>query len=338
MYAPNWLGDAVMALPAIGDLLATFGDDAVDVYAAPVPASLYRRVEPPFRLVELTGAGRLRRLGRAVPRLRRARYDLAVVFPPSFSSALLVWLGGVRARVGYRAECRSPLLSASPARPSRGAMHLSEEYRRLAQEAARAIGRSAARAEGVRRVRPATEDRTAARALVGGVPRPRIALAPGAAYGETKRWPAERFGALAARLAARGASIFVTGAGADRPAADAVVRSGAGRARNVTGDTDLGTAAALFAEMNLVVTNDSGAMHLAAAVGVPIVAIFGSTSPAWTAPLGDRTRIIARDEPCAPCFARTCGIGTVCLTRIEVDEVYRACDELLEEAEAHRRP
>jgi heptosyltransferase-2 len=187
-------------------------------------------------------------------------------------------------------------------------------------------------------VRPAAADRAAAQALVAGVSRPRIALAPGAAYGETKRWPAERFGALAARLAAaRGASIFVTGAAGDRSVADAVVRSGAGRARNVTGKTDLGTAAALFAEMDLVVTNDSGAMHLAAAVGAPIVAIFGSTSPAWTAPLGNRTRIIVRDEPCAPCFARTCGIGTVCLTRIEVDEVYRACDDLLGEAEARGR-
>jgi heptosyltransferase-2 len=98
---------------------------------------------------------------------------------------------------------------------------------------------------------------------------------------------------------------------------------------NLSGKTDLGTLAALFAEVDLVVSNDSGAMHLAAAVGSPVVAIFGSPSPGWTSPKGPRTRIVWRDEPCAPCYADNCDIGIVCLDRITPDEVLEACRSLL---------
>jgi heptosyltransferase-2 len=153
-------------------------------------------------------------------------------------------------------------------------------------------------------------------------------LGPGAIYGPAKRWDAARYAELARRLVARGCAVLVCGAPSEVETCEHIAR--AAGVRSVAGTTDLLTQAGLCARAAVVVCNDSGLAHLAAAVGAPTVALFGSTSSAWTAPLGPRVRIVQHAPVCSPCFQRTCRIGYPCLTAITVDEVERACQAMLE--------
>ncbi len=327
--APNWLGDAVMSLPAMADLAATFPEAEIDCFAAPLAAGIYSRFGPTGGVIPLP-SDRWALFARGVPRLRRQRHDLGLVLPPSFSSALLFYLGRIRERVGYGGEARAALLTRSMARPPRGSCHASEEYRRLVDLAAEQMGRRVTRVAATPTLMLSDGERERARGLMQHRPRPWVALAPGATYGETKRWPPQRFARLATRLAEdHAASVVLTGSRQDLAVCARVEAETEVQTLNVAGRTDLGTAAGLFAEMDLVVTNDSGAMHLAAVSGAAVVAIFGSTNPAWTSPIGSRVRIVTRSEPCAPCYEKRCEIGTVCLTRITVDEVHDACRALL---------
>ena len=328
---PNWLGDAVMALPALEDLVATFPDARIHVFATPPARGVLDHAELPVELHTLERPmGRVRMFRRALRVLRRERYELGVIFPPSLSSALLFQLGGVRARVGYRGHGRARLLTHAMEDVPRGDVHLSHELRALAAEAARALGRRPGVGSGHARVTPTSEGRARIRALIDEDGPPVAVLAPGAVYGPTKRWPAASFAALADRLAEEhGARIVLTGAAQDVPVCREVHASATCDPLDLSGRTGLETLVALLAGAALVVSNDSGAMHLAAAAGAPVVAIFGSTNPRWTSPLSERSHVIWRRESCAPCYRRRCPIGEVCLRRIDVDQVAAACRELL---------
>jgi heptosyltransferase-2 len=176
---------------------------------------------------------------------------------------------------------------------------------------------------------PADAERREARALLertGGVPAEWVVLGPGAAYGPAKRWPAERFAALADRLAARGLTPLICGGADDRDTARDVItrmRAGGAGARPLAGETTLAVQLALCADARATVSNDSGLAHVAAATGAPTVVVFGSTSSAWTAPLGARTHVVQHAPVCAPCFQRTCRIGYACLAAVAVEEVAR---------------
>jgi len=265
-----------------------------------------------------------------VPEIRRGHYDVGLLLPPSFSSALLFRLGGVASRVGYRGDGRSALLTAAVPRRPRGQAHLSDEYRHLVAVVAEQQGLTPRPASLHPVLNAHPDERQEADALLGGSARPRVVLAPGAVYGPTKRWPAPSFAALADRLADAGASVILTGAPADADACREVADRAHHPVLDLCGRTDLGVLIAIFGAVDLVVSNDSGAMHVAAASGAPTVAIFGSTSPEWTAPLGEEVTVVRHPEPCAPCFRPDCEIGIVCLTRLTVDEVYDACRPRLE--------
>jgi heptosyltransferase-2 len=158
-------------------------------------------------------------------------------------------------------------------------------------------------------------------------------LAPGATYGPTKRWPSRSFAELGDRLTEEwGGHVVLVGARSDRATCADVREAMREPATNLAGETGIGTLVALFARSGLVVTNDSGAMHVASATGAKVVVLFGSTSPEWTGPRGSAAAVVRRHEPCAPCFQRRCAIGIVCLTRISVDEVFAACRTLREAA------
>jgi len=329
--APNWLGDAVMALPALADLRRSLPDVEVEVVAVPVARAVVSHLADPPPVVELPARetrGRLLLAGASA--LRRRRYAAGTILPPSFSSALLFALGGIPHRVGFTGEGRGILLHEAVAREERGHRHLAEEYRDLVARTVRRLGREPRRADDpVRLVAPGGAHASLDR-VVGDVPRPWIVLAPGAVYGPTKRWPAERYGALADALVARhGGTVFLTGAAGDRDACAATGAAATAPTVDLAGKTGLPELVALLGRADLVVSNDSGAMHLAGATGAPLVAIFGSTNPAWTSPIGDRVTIVRRPVPCAPCYARTCAIGIVCLTGIEVDEAQAAADDRL---------
>lgn len=318
---PNWLGDLLLARPLLRDLRAM------------EPRAAIRVVGPGPLLELIAGDGAADHLdpwprdraGRAatLARVRAWRPDAALVLPPSFSAAWLAWRSGARLRVGYAHELRGPLLTLAPRRPPRGDLHLSAEYAALG----RAVGaRTLDGPPPPLVVGDAARQRAAALLAARGVAASRLAvLGPGAVYGPAKRWPADRFAALAAALAAAGFEVALCGTAAERPACDAAA---GGRFAVLAGETDLPTQAALCAAARVAVCNDSGLAHLAAASGAPTVAVFGSTSSAWTAPLGPRVRVVQNAPVCSPCFQRRCAIGTRCLAAVGVEEVRRACLEV----------
>lgn len=310
---PNWLGDALMARPLLHALRASLPGASV---AAVGPAAL----------LELLAGDRTWDEAHAWPlvpgalaALRSPRPDAAIVLPPSFSSAWFAFRTGARERAGFAHEGRSPLLTRAVRRPARGDLHLSREYLRLAE----VLGATAA--PGPPPLAVTDEGRARARDLLGRAGEgPYAVLAPGAAYGPAKRWPAERFAETGRRLAARGWRLFACGAASERAACDEVAR-GCG-AESLAGRTSLAAMSAVCAGAAVVVSNDSGLAHLAGAVGAPTVTVFGSTSSAWTAPLGPRVAVAQRPPVCSPCFARTCRIGYGCLEAVSVNDVLAAMD------------
>jgi len=262
------------------------------------------------------GSGRAR-LARV---LAAWRPDLAIVMPPSFSSAWFAWRSGARTRVGLAADGRSPLLTHAVPRVARGDRHVAEDYLALGA----AVGAPAVEPPPLA-IPPAWREGAEAILAEDGVRGPYAVIAPGAAYGPAKRWAPERFTDLGRAFESRGWSVLVCGAAGERPLAISVTGAIGDGARAFAGRTSIGVQAALCARATVVVSNDSGLAHLAAATGAPTVAIFGSTSSAWTAPRGPRVRVVQRAPVCSPCFRRTCRIGTPCLTAIAVEDVVRAC-------------
>ena len=322
---PNWLGDLLMARPLLHALRRALPDAEITVVGEPALLDLIageavadqRRVwtrEPAER------AGLLRELvGR--------RPDVALVLPPSFSSALFVWRAGARVRVGFRGEWRAFLLTRALPRPPRGDLHVSREYLTLGAVVAPAVV-AALPPPALRPPRQGVERAAAVMARAGVARAPLALLGPGALYGPAKRWEAERFAAVGHALAVRGYRVLVCGTAAEREVCEAVAAGVGGGALSLAGETDLATQAGLCAAASLALCNDSGLAHLAAATGAPTVAVFGSTSSAWSAPLGPRVRIVQRAPVCAPCFQRACRIGYRCLAAVGTDAVLGACLEV----------
>jgi heptosyltransferase-2 len=232
----------------------------------------------------------------------------------------MAWRSGAARRIGYRHELREALFTESLPRAARGDLHLSREYL--------ALGGGLGASETPVPVLPAPPGgvRAAARLLAEtGLGERRFAvLGPGALYGPAKRWPPERFVAVGAALRGAGLAIAVCGSAAERAAAEGVAASIGEGAVALAGRTDLPALAGVFARATGAVCNDSGLAHLAAAVGVVTVAVFGSTSSAWSAPLGPRVRVVQRAPVCSPCFQRTCRVGYACLGAVQVSDVLRA--------------
>jgi heptosyltransferase-2 len=319
--APNWLGDAVLARPALAALGRAGA--AVEVLARSGVARVLEDL-PGVVAVHAIAGGRAALLRAAFGR-RKAPPDAALVFPPSFSAALVARAAGARRVVGWRSDGRSFLLHRAIARPSRET-HLAVQDVELAAAAGGAIGLDLpARAEvspapAMPRLAARAGEEAAAEALrarAGFRGRPYLVVAPGARYGPAKRWPADRFGAAAAELARRlDALVVLVGDGDDR-AASAELRSALPGAFDVAGRTGLGELLGLLASATAVLANDSGVMHLAAALGRPTVGIFGSTNPLWTAPLGPAARFVSNPVHCSPCYARTCVEHFECMLGIE---------------------
>jgi heptosyltransferase II len=315
--APNWLGDAVMALPAMAALRQAFRDRSLLVAARPSIAPLFEEITSAAPDGVLTVV----RDSEAAT-LRSANADLAILLPNSFRSAWVARRARIENRWGYRAHGRSLLLTRS-VKPPRGRRHQSDYYLHLVE----ALGFAAPKALPSLEIGAATRARVDALLDRHAVDRhlPLVGLAPGAAYGHAKRWPPERFAALAERLRARGAAVVLVGAGADREAGRAIESTLPAGARvvNLIGRTDLRLFAGLLAACRVFVSNDSGAMHLAAAAGVPVAAIFGPTDDRVTAPLGDHD-VILHQVFCRPCMLRECPIDHRCMRRIGVDVVFDA--------------
>jgi heptosyltransferase-2 len=307
---PNWLGDALMARPLLHAVRAGLPHARIEATGPPALLQLLERE----RFWDDSAAW-------PPPAAFGHHADLALILPPSFSSAWHAWRSGARRRIGFAGDHRRVLLTEAWRRPPRGDRHLSDEYRALGAS----LGLPSVL---VPALAPVETERDHAQSLLertGGVPPAWVVLGPGAVYGPAKRWPAERFAALADRLVTRGATPLVCGGADDRDTArDVIARMRTpGAARMLAGETTLPVQLALCSGARATVSNDSGLAHLAAATGAPTVVVFGSTSSAWTAPLGPGTRVVQHAPVCAPCFRRTCVIGYRCLEAVTVEEVTR---------------
>ncbi|HSE01424.1 MAG TPA: lipopolysaccharide heptosyltransferase II, partial [Burkholderiales bacterium] len=323
----SWVGDTVLAQPLFKLLHARHASLALDVLAPRWTFSLLERmpevrraIENPFAHGELK-LGERRRLGRA---LAQEGYDQAIVLPNTFKSVLVPFFAGIRTRTGYIGELRHWILN--------DARRLDRE--RLPQMAQRYAALGLPRGEALRLPLPALAlrvDEAARRALLARLGldrgRPAAALCPGAEYGPAKRWPARYFAELAQGLAAKGCAVWLIGSQNDRQAAAEIERQSVGVCRNLCGETTLAEAIDLLASAALVVSNDSGLMHVAAALGKPLIALYGSSSPAYTPPLSPNARILKLDLPCSPCFKRECPLGHFnCMMQLTPDRVLAAVD------------
>ncbi len=324
--APNWLGDAVFSLPAVDALRKLQPGAEMDAVARPALAGLLES-SGRFALVHRLPAegGRWARL-RFHRGLARMGYGLAVVFPDSFSSALGARLSGARTVLGRAGQGRSPLLTLRlPPRPPRGALHVVDEFLALAE----AAGAAASGEERIPTLRPSSrgvEEAAGlmrAHGLVGGL---LVGLCPTAAYGPSKRWPAGQWRALGRALAGLRYRVALFCAPAERAEWEGVA---AAEGWPLLSPSVAGLAAC-FAECAAVVGNDSGSLHLAAAVGARCLGLYGSTNPRWTGPLGPRAEALTLGLGCSPCYARTCPLGHHgCLATLGVERVLDAFHALL---------
>jgi heptosyltransferase II len=330
--ATNWIGDAIMSLPALRAIRERFADAEITVLARPWVAALYEGERSIDRVMTLDGAPGARDWGAKwtlAKRLRGAGFDLAILFPNSFESAAVLRLAGVKRIVGYARDGRGFLLSDAVATPKAGDTPAHERFYYL--ELLRRAGLLDAipdvpeiRLDGIEALRSRGERRFEA----FGIRLPVIGVSPGAAYGSAKRWLPERFAESAVRLAAEmGASVAVFGAAAEKALCDEV--AGAAGGRNFAGATTLGEFIEMTAACSVFLTNDSGAMHIASAAGVPSVTVFGPTDETATGPLGAAARLVREPVDCAPCLLRECPIDHRCMTRVTTDHVVHAAEELL---------
>lgn len=313
VVAPQWIGDAVMAEPLLAALAGR--GESLTVAALPWVAPAFRAMPQVREIVELPFAhGRLDWAARRrIARTLRGRFDLAYVLPNSIKSALLPWLARIPERVGYQGEGRLLLLNRRLPNPA-GRPPMVAFYGALAGPGFDAAARPQLHLDA------AVVDAALARAnLAAGR---YWAFAPGAEYGPAKRWPTEHYAALARALhAADGAVVVLLGSKSEAALCESIAAAAPGACQVLAGQTPLLEAMALIAAARGLASNDSGLMHVAAAFGVPQVAVFGSTSPLHTPPLNARARVLwLKDElalDCMPCFDRTCRFGhTLCLVSV----------------------
>jgi heptosyltransferase-2 len=316
--APNWIGDVVMSLPAVRDVRRSFPAARIEVLARPWVAELYRAV------AEVDGVRESRGLRPDVRAIRGA-FDVAVLLPNSFGTALAAWAAGIPERWGYATDGRGLLLTRR-ARVPPGVRGRSQVYYYRAMLAGVGLETESPPDASLRC--PAAWAGRGAELL--GDDGPWLGLNPGAFFGSAKRWIPERYAAVGDLVARRaGARVAIVGGAAERPLAEAIASAMATRPLVLCGDTSLGDLLGVLSHLRALVTNDSGPMHLAAALGVPLVAVFGPTDWRETAPSGRRVRLVREDVPCAPCLLRECPIDHRCMRRVTVDRVAAEVLDLL---------
>ncbi|HMA18999.1 MAG TPA: lipopolysaccharide heptosyltransferase II [Thermoanaerobaculia bacterium] len=321
VIAPNWIGDAVMSLPVLRALARASPGERLAVLARPGPAAIYRAEG---------SAGEVRTVsGLVADSLATARSGFAEAWllPNSFRSALVPYLAGVAERIGYATDGRAVLLTRPLPPPSRD-RHQLRDYDPLL------VSRGVEPDTGPPRlpIPPAAARRVEealARARILSAAGRLLLLAPGAAFSWTKRWPSERFGRLAVELLEREwAPVVAIGPGEEDLARQ--VSDAAGAPLPVIGaDLDPVELAGVAARARAVVANDSGAMHLAAAVGTPVVALFGPTDPGRTGPAGVASVVLDRYVFCSPCYLKECPYAHECLREISVEQVASAVEKIV---------
>src|SRR5436309_340753 len=327
IVAPNWIGDALLAQPLFARLREKHPGATINAIAPAWTAPVLGRMPEIDGVLDVSfGHGELNlaarwQWGRT---LRIRPYDEAIVLPNTFKSALIPFFAGIPVRVGYVGEMRYGLLNRVHRLDEKALPLMAERYAQLAEK------------PGTMPALPLPQTRLAVdeanlvldlRRLGLSRSKPIAAFCPGAEYGPSKRWPARHFAALARKLSALGYAVWLFGSERDRAIGEEIAAASAGAATNLCGRTDLASAIDLLSLAEVVVSNDSGLMHVAAGVGRPVVALYGSSSPEHTPPLARRHRIVRTGIECSPCFARECPLGHFkCMNELSPERVMEEID------------
>jgi heptosyltransferase-2 len=329
--APNWVGDAVMAIPALEAIRRVRVNDEITVLGQPAVADLYdgqpfadRILRYDFRGSHHGWLGR----ERLIATLRKEKFAAAVLLQNAFEAAWLAWRAGIPERIGYARDGRGPLLTRGVPVPRPGEIpkHESHYYLELLRRAGWIDAVPAI--PPIRLAVSGTARASAEAALKAAGARAnawRCAIAPGASYGAAKCWPPERFAQLADRLISEcGADVLFFGTPNEADLAARIRSHMKSPAISLVGETSMRDLAGLFASCSLFIGNDSGAMHVAAAADLPVIGIFGPTDPDGTSPVTDQFTLLREPVSCSPCFLRRCPVDHRCMTRISVDSVFAA--------------
>ena len=327
----NWIGDAVLTMPAVNAVRKRFPDAEISILVKPWVAGLFEN-SPDIDKIIIYDEKKYSRLcgkRRLVSDLKKHKFDMAILFQNAIEAAFLTYLAGIPIRYGYNTDGRGMLLTHKIA--------ISDETLKKHQvwyylDLLRPMGINIEKPELSLNIE--NKDKTAASNILkknhikkGGLI---IGINPGASYGPAKRWFADRYAKLAEMLIKRfNAKIILFGSKDDKEAANEIVSLLSHKLINLAGRTSLGEATALIERCRLFITNDSGLMHIAAALNVPVIAIFGSTSPERTGPYGKGHHIIYKNVECSPCLKRECPTDFKCMELITVDEVYSRAEKMI---------
>lgn len=330
--ATNWIGDAIMALPALRAIHNRSGAN-VSILARSYVADIYLDQGVADEIVVYENHGKHAGIAgreRLASELRARKFDVAILLQNAFDAAWLAWRAGIPERIGYARDARSLLLTNAIPVPKPGEIPAHEKFYYL-ELLKRSGWIDSVPDEPFIKLRVGEENRKrAADILTSAGVRPhsiRIAIGAGAAYGSAKCWPPSRFAELANRLQAQwDADVILFGATGEAPVSDAIASEMTKPPIDLTGKTNIADLPALLSNCHVFIGNDSGAMHVAAAVGLPVIGIFGPTDPFGTAPVTPRHTIVRQQPYCSPCFLRRCPIDHRCMTRITAADVEAAVD------------
>ena len=330
----NWIGDVIMTLPAIAAVRETFPHAKITVLAKPWVAETYRICPEVDEVIIYESPGVHHGIAgkyKLARELKSKGFDLAVLLQNAIEAAIIAWLAGIPIRAGYNSDGRGILLTHSVKRTN--------EIRKVHQvyyylEMLKSLGFQSAGSD--IKLKLSDDYLSAAGDILEQYHVKKddilVGIAPGATYGPAKMWFPERFAAVADKLINDfSARVMLFGSGGDSERTTLVQQHSKNDLINIAGKTSLKEAIALIARCDLFISNDSGLMHLAGALGIPLVAIFGSTNPVTTSPVGEKSIVIHKDVSCSPCLKKICPTDFRCMDLIGIDDVYDAAKKLLSE-------
>jgi heptosyltransferase-2 len=321
--ATNWVGDAIMALPTLRAVRDKFPQASISIVARPYVADIYRDQGICDELIPYDPKGQHKGWrGRELlaANLRARKFDIALLLQNAFDAAWLTWRAGVPERIGYVRDARRFFLTKAISVPHPGEIPTHEKFYYL--ELLRRLGwiEALPNIDQITLQVSGAQKRLAAETLLNAGARPnvlRLAIGAGASYGSAKCWPPDRFAEFANHFQSeRDADVILFGTPGELAVSDAIVAGMRRKPVNLTGKTSISELPALLSQCHLFLGNDSGAMHVAASVGLPVVAVFGPTDPEGTAPVTPRHTIVQQKPYCSPCFLKRCPTDHRCMTAV----------------------
>ncbi|MBI5805242.1 lipopolysaccharide heptosyltransferase II [candidate division TA06 bacterium] len=312
---PNWIGDAVVSTAFVAACAKAHPGASITVLAHPRVSALFENDPDIQSIIKLSPE---RFLWKTARELKKEKFDIAYILPISFSSALMTFLAGIPRRIGYSTEARGFMLTQKLRYSQKDfrSRHIILGFMKLLgrEEAVNAPGIFLSPEE----MKWAGEFLASNNLQTGNI----TGFGPGATFGPAKRWPQENWVELGKELVNRGHQILIFGSGEEIELCGQIARDIGPKALSLAGTATLRQSAALLSLCSNFITNDTGVMHLAAAAGTRVTAIFGSTNPVWTKPWGEKHRVIYNGEPCSPCYQRECRYGHYdCLEKISVKDI-----------------